>query len=120
MSCPKEYFCELCNLGCWREELYKSHMDGKRHAEKAGIKPKCPEEYYCNDCSLACWKPEMYLRQYNVEYSTLHKRLANGMSVWTCDVCPNVKCYGDDYIQKHLSSKGHQDKVTKNDYDTNT
>ena len=33
----------------------------------------------------------------HIEYSSIHKRLVGAESIWTCELCPNVKCYGESY-----------------------
>ncbi|XP_071702587.1 uncharacterized protein [Rutidosis leptorrhynchoides] len=80
-------YCYICNVVCNNEDVYRSHVSGKKHAAKAALMQAQPS----NDGSQK--KPDSL--------------------VW-CELC-KISCTGEELLQLHLAGKKHLKKVKRSE-----
>lgn len=76
-----EYYCEICELQCKLASGYNTHINTKRHKQRAGIEPK--PEFRCESCDVTFLSRTSYDIHLN---TTKHKRNTG------LEAKPELKC----------------------------
>ncbi|POO01957.1 zinc finger protein [Trema orientale] len=93
--------CTICNVVCNSQEVFNTHMAGKKHAVQAGL------------AALGEIGPYFAAvrSQFDGTWKKVPKKVKIVQSVW-CDVCKVNSNSNDSYVA-HLSGKKHQKNLEK-------